>query len=469
MRSPSFRRWIGRPATAGGALVILACLSPCASPDASGIADSPPGRFGFSLCAVGDVDRDGVSDVAVGAPMAGRDGTGSVAVLSGKSGRPIWTRVGTDEGGMLGYALASPEDVDGDGVHEVVAGAPLAMRRSGTDARPTEGFLGGLALLFSGKKGEPLTLITGRKASPLDFQRWEPGSHVGQRFGAALAVVRGPATGGAPRVLVGCPGLQVDGKEPARTGSALLCAVDGGLASLGIGGVGPGDDFGAAVAGGGDFDGDGIPDLVIGAPGARGKGGAAAGEVRIFSGKGGALLRFLVGSGPGSRLGAAVAAYAGGAGGAPPAIVVGAPGGVDPGGRRCGEVGIFAMPKGTPRLTLRGEAEGDEFGFAVAPAGDVDGDGTPDLLVGSPGAGRTDAGRTGAVRLLSGKDGKVLRSWSGSGTGDRFGASMALLGRSGSDRPSILAVGAPMADGGRGEVRFVALDGSAPTRVIRAE
>lgn len=127
------------------------------------------------------------------------------------------------------------------------------------------------------------------------------------------------------------------------------------------------------------------------------------------------------------------------------------------------------MPKGTPRLTLRGEAEGDEFGFAVAPAGDVDGDGTPDLLVGSPGAGRTDAGRTGAVRLLSGKDGKVLRSWSGSGTGDRFGASMALLGRSGSDRPSILAVGAPMADGGRGEVRFVALDGSAPTRVIRAE
>jgi FG-GAP repeat protein/flagellar hook capping protein FlgD len=136
-------------------------------------------------------------------------------------------------------------------------------------------------------------------------------------------------------------------------------------------GVESGDAFGSAVTGAGDVNGDGIADFLVGAPGARGTAGIT-GTVSVYFGN------------------------------------------VD---------SVFDAPD----LVLEGEVAGDAFGFAVATAGDVNGDGYDDFLVGAPRADATalDAGR---IYLFAG--GPVLsaspaRFWDGDLAGAHYGASVA--------------------------------------------
>jgi hypothetical protein len=89
---------------------------------------APLDAFGTTLAAPGDVDKDGVQDLAVGAPFADPSGeaSGRVWVVSGATGGDLFTVSGTAVGEKAGLGLAGAGDVDGDGYADLAVGAPFA-------------------------------------------------------------------------------------------------------------------------------------------------------------------------------------------------------------------------------------------------------------------------------------------------------------------------------------------------------
>ncbi len=109
-----------------------------------------------------------------------------------------------------------------------------------------------------------------------------------------------------------------------------------------------------------------------------------------------------------------------------------------------------------------------EFGAAVTGLDDITGDNIPDFAIGSPRHGATtpnDVDGTGRVYIYNGADGTLLHTLDGEMPGDRFGAALADAGDIDGDGAADLAVGAPGADGARGSVYIYSGDGSIIRRV----
>ena len=189
------------------------------------------------------------------------------------------------------------------------------------------------------------------------------------------------------------------------------------------------DQFGWIARNIGDVDGDGIADVVISAP----THGAHAGRIYVYSGRGGQRLWSADGA-AGDELGTGVeAAGDTNQDGIPDVIASG------PAGR--GIARIYSGRDGRVLQEFHAESPDEMFGSHSAGAGDVDGDGCADVIVGSP--GKDGESKTpGHAYVYSGRTGGRLRTLSGERPGDQFGSTVAGFS-DGSQR--YLVVGAPRA------------------------
>lgn len=330
-------------------------------------------RFGAVLSGVGDVDGDGLGDLAVGAPGHG-SARGRVQVFCGTDGTLLWSRAGPAPGARFGQALAGIGDVDGDGRADLAVGAPFSA---------VGGIAAGRVELLSGADGALLFAFEGAAFELL---------------GSAVAAAGDFDGDGVPDLWIGAPLSRVEafngGSAFVRSGrdGSLLAALHGGQA---------GQQLGQWLASAGDYDGDGTPDVFLASPGASG-GGLDAGLVELRSGAGGARLLEVTGHGPGVQLGL-VASLEGLGPGGRAALLVGAP------LSERAESGRVLLVRGRgaeARRVLHGARPRDWFGAALASLGDVDDDGVADFIVGAPGhEDATDL--LGYARVYSGR--RVVR------------------------------------------------------------
>ncbi|HKB14683.1 MAG TPA: integrin alpha, partial [Planctomycetota bacterium] len=391
----------------------------------------PYAYWGSSADGAGDVDGDGFDDVIVGSPTL-NGYTGMARVFSGATGGILFTWPSAVAGGVS--AVASAGDLDQDGRDDVVVGhaaAGLGYPQPG-QAVARSGLTGGVMFTWA---GTPSSL----------------------RFGHAVAGIGDLDSDGVGDIVVGGHGPEINGGG-GGTGTARAYSGATGDLLLSWSGI-PDSQFGWAVAGCGDLDMDGVPDIVVGAPA---YGFPAPPEVTVFSGSDGSVLRNWIDL-PWTRFGSAVAGAGDVDGDGTPDVAVGAPMGGLPWN---GEVRIYSGSTGTLLRGIPGTA--GSFGTAVARAGDVNGDGIPDLLVGDPQnmAGGPVAGQ---ARVYSGANGAILYSWNGPGLQAAFGTSVAGGGDVDGDGWPDLAVGAPgSASNSSGGQAFVFSGATGTSLFIRA-
>jgi hypothetical protein len=391
--------------------------------------DRGGGRAGSALAAVGDFDGDGYADFAVGAPASGTGEAGRVLLLRG--GIPTDVTVdavfeGTPGEGF-GASVAGAGDVNGDGYADILVGAPGDA--AGSDGR---------ARVFFGGPGLDTT-------PDLELA----GTHPGERFGWSVAGAGDIDGDGYADLLAGAP-------ENDEGGAGLPC----GAAYLFLGGPAPGGTpvwavrggyivrsapysnaghrLGESVAGAGDFNGDGYADIVVGVPY---DGHVFTGEARLYLGGASPHMAADVtfrGSGSsysGMNLGAAVAGIGDLDNDGFDDVAVGAPAHTPTTPSSRPQAGLVRLYCGAavPGTVEEEDAEFEGpfwntyLGRSVAGAGDVDGDGVPDLVVGAPGLGGDErvvprayillgpASALESIELVSGSDAEAL-----------FGASVAM-------------------------------------------
>ncbi len=203
----------------------------------------------------------------------------------------------------------------------------------------------------------------------------------------------------------------------------------------------------------GDVNGDGVPDLLGGAPFQDVDGYSDQGRVFVFSGSDGILLKTLDNPTPqaGAYFGQAVA----GAGyvndDTVPDFLVGAPFQDVEGNSDQGQVFVFSGSDGSLLETLDNPAPQEKawFGSSVAMLGDVNDDDVPDFLVGAPAqdvGGNSDQGRA----FVIGSDGILLKTLDNPTpqANAYFGLSVAVLGDVNDDDVPDFLVGAPAQDVG---------------------
>jgi hypothetical protein len=435
----------------GGAMGLAA--TPAATltgPDGAG------GGFGGAVASAGDVDGDGYADLLVGAPGA-TSGTGRVYVYrggaTGLAATPAATLIGPDgSGGSFGSAVASAGDVDGNGFADVAIGAPGAVANTGR----AYVFLGGAA----GVTAAPAATLTGPDGA-------------GGYFGSAVASVGDVNADGYADVAVGGYGaMSSAGRVYAYFGSAAGIAAAPGATLTGPDGAG--SEFGYSVASAGDVNGDGFADLVVGAESAMGAAGRVYLYLGSAAGLPATASTTLTGlDGANGVFGASVASAGDVNGDGFTDLAVGSYGAMNGTGRVYVYLGGAMGLATTPTTTLTGpDGMYGTFGASVASAGDVNGDGDADLGVGASGAmsrtGRAYVYLGGAAGLATTASTMLVGP---DGTNGAFGTSVASAGDINGDGCPEVAVGAYAAASGAGRAH-VYLGGAAGlvmTPLVRAE
>ena len=385
------------------------------------------GELGWAVAGAGDVDADGCADLILGAPFlgpGGRTSAGSAFVYSGATGLPLWRFDGPLSGDQLGKSVAGAGDVDGDGHDDLVAGAP--------QADPNGHYVAGSVFVYSGRDGRLL---------------WRfDGSAAGNMLGWSVSGAGDVNGDGFADVIAGAPEADPSGLQ--RAGVASVYSGADGTLLWRFSGSAWLDELGRSVAGAGDADGDGCGDVLVGAPGMDPGGRSGAGSALLYSGAAGALLWRFDGGADGDDLGRSVAAAGDVDRDGRGDVVAGAPG-ADPAGRGdAGSALVYSSAGGTLLWSFDGGAPGDRLGFSVSGAGDVDGDGADDVIAGAHAAAPGGAISAGSACVYSGATGALLWRFDGGAPGDLLGWSVAGAGDADGDGFDDVVVGAPRADPG---------------------
>ena len=362
-------------------------------------------EVGWSVSALGDVDGDGWEDLIVGVPADSTyaSSSGAAFVVPGpitsdaELGSAGIAILGTTASEQVGWSVAGAGDVDNDGYDDVLVGA---YGRSSSK---------GAAFLAYG----PFTSV--HYSTTMDITM--PGEATGDEAGCDVAGVGDMDGDGYADIVVGA---QAESSAGSESGAAYLLygpvstTYTLGYSDAKLTGESDWDNAGYSVSSAGDIDGDGNDDLLVGSRW-EDSGGAAAGACYLVTGPitGTASLSTaqakLIGGASNESAGSDVAGTGDLDGDGYGDLLVGAEGHASLGTNTGAAFIVLGPITGTLALsdeawaTMQSEAVGDKLGYAVAAGQDMDGDGTPDVVLGAPYEDGNGTSSGGAF-LFSGAD-----------------------------------------------------------------
>jgi len=384
--------------------------------------DSEYNQAGVSVSSAGDVNGDGFDDILVGAHCNSSGGyaAGAAYVIFGKSGDfgtlIDLTGLSANDGFKIqgeadhdyaGFSVSSAGDVNGDGFADIIVGAR---------ANDGGGYAAGAAYVIFGKSGGFGSLLDLASLSPTDGFRIK-GEQTGDQAGFDVSSAGDVNGDGFADILVGA--WSNDGGGDNAGAAYVIFGKASGFAGLvALGTLAASDGFkiqgdlirdyaGGSVSSAGDVNGDGFADLVIGATG-NDSGAAGAGAAYVIFGKSGGFGNLIdltglsaadgfkiQGEGLYDQAGYSVSSAGDVNGDGFADIIVGAIGNGSGGINAGAAYVIFGKSGGFGTLIdlvglsaadgikIQGDVAHDFAGWSVSSAGDVNGDGFADILVGA--------------------------------------------------------------------------------------
>lgn len=359
-------------------------------------------HLGHAVATAGDVNGDGYADVIVG--MFGSPGSantaGSAFVYSGLDGSVIYQFNGAAANDHFGSSVSGAGDINGDGFADFIIGAPDAFPGGLADS--------GAAYIYSGVNGALLYQLSGQ--------------NMGDRFGYSVSGAGDVNGDGFTDVIVGAIGAGSGVNTSA--GAAFVYSGATGAQLFQWNGTSGGMAFGDSVSGGGDLNGDGFSDVIVGAWGANPGGLGMAGSAFAYSGADGSLLHRWNGANEGDFFGRSVSDAGDVNADGYTDVIIGTHGTNPNGLVNAGSAYVYSGVTGSLLYQWDGTAFWQAFGLSVAAAGDINNDGHSDLIVGAPSMDSPTQAFAGSAVIYSGADGSVLEQMFGEASGSFFGASV---------------------------------------------
>ncbi|MGF1573390.1 MAG: beta strand repeat-containing protein, partial [Sumerlaeia bacterium] len=370
---------------------------------------------GWSVSGAGDVNGDGFDDLiigSIGANKIGPEGTGVAYVVFGKNdattvdlfslGTKGFEIRGEGTGNETGYSVSGAGDVNGDGLADLIVGSPEF-----SEGRNGRGYV------IFGKTSTSVVRLSNLGTNGFFIDGISDGDFVGRSVSGA-----GGVNGdGLADIVIGAPGVDLPLSRSAgqcyvvfgKTNTTGVFLSNLGTAGFTIDGANALDALGRSASGAGDVNGDGLADLIIGASAADPSGNQYAGSSYVIFGK-------------------------------------------------KNTTPIMLSSLGSAGFQINGANTDDSSGRSVSGAGDVNGDGFADLLIGARGAAVNGKTNAGVSYLVYGKTNNTTINLSSLGTagftisgtdeGDFSGASVSGAGDVNRDGLGDIIIGARRADPG---------------------